>query len=116
LIQKKSALWVFPPADEAKNRPDFAAPIYPYVGPFKETKVPADAPPMFIAVASNDDFGFAPSNAELYTKWLLAKKTAELHIYSKGGHGFGMKKQNLPSDNWIELFYAFLKQEIIKQK
>ena len=26
-------------------------------------------------------------------------------MYSKGGHGFGMKKQDLPSDSWIERFY-----------
>ncbi len=36
--------------------------------------------------------------------WINAKRSAELHIYAKGGHGFGMSKQDLPSDSWIERF------------
>ena len=35
---------------------------------------------------------------------MTAGKSAELHLYAKGGHGFGMRKQNLPSDRWIERF------------
>ena len=31
-------------------------------------------------------------------------RTAELHLRSKGGDGFGLRKQNLASDQWIELF------------
>jgi hypothetical protein len=30
-----------------------------------------------------------------------------MHMYSKGGHGFGMKTQNLASDNWISQFYQW---------
>ncbi len=37
-----------------------------------------------------------------------AKKSAELHLYSKGRHGFGMRKQNLPTDHWIERFADWL--------
>ena len=29
-------------------------------------------------------------------------------MYAKGGHGFGMRKQNLPSDHWIERFGEWL--------
>jgi hypothetical protein len=50
----------------------------------------------------------APDSVNLYSKWLAAKKPAELHLYSKGGHGFGMKKRNLPSDQWIERFGDWL--------
>ena len=36
-------------------------------------------------------------------------------MYAKGGHGFGMKKQGLPSDNWIERFYEWsIAEEIIQ--
>lgn len=109
----------------AANRPDFVAPIYPLLGSVKGTnmpristlrdaKVPADAPPLFIAATSNDGLRFTADAIEMYKKWLAVKRTAEIHIYSKGGHGFGMRKQNLPSDTWVESFYAFLKQEIIK--
>ena len=44
----------------------------------------------------------------IYTAWINAKKEAELHMYLKGGHGFGMRKQNLPTDTWIERFGEWL--------
>jgi acetyl esterase/lipase len=94
----------------ASSKPNFSAPIYPYSTYFKDIKVPTDAPPMFICVATDDSFGFAPSSANLYNTWVNAKKGAELHIFSKGGHGFGMNKQNLPSDKWIELFGDWMVQ------
>src|SRR5262249_905419 len=98
------------------TRPDFVAPIYLYMGVLKEANVPADAPPLFVLAATDDQLGLAPDSVNLYNKWLAAKKTAELHLYSRAGHGFGMRKPNLPSDNWIESFYAFMKQEVMKQK
>lgn len=93
---------------DSASRPDFAAPIYPYVGSFGDPAVPADAPPMFIAVASDDNFGFQTHCTALYEKWNAAKKQVELHIYKKGGHGFGMRKQNLPTDHWIDRMYEWL--------
>lgn len=91
-----------------QSRPNFVAPIYAYLGILGEAEVPKDAPPLFALAASNDPLGLADDSVELYSKWLAAKKPAELHMYAKGGHGFGMKKQNLPSDQWIELFGAWL--------
>ena len=41
-------------------------------------------------------------SVQLYSTWKAAGHPVELHIYAKGGHGFGMKKQGLPSDSWIE--------------
>ena len=92
----------------AENRPDFVAPIYAYMAPVKETAAPKDAPPMFIAAASDDGFRLAPDSVNLYSKWLAAGKSVEIHMYSKGGHGFGMRKQNLPSDQWIDRFGDWL--------
>jgi acetyl esterase/lipase/lysophospholipase L1-like esterase len=92
----------------AESRPDFAAPIYPYMGVFKDLVVPQDAPPIFIAAASDDQLGLAPHSIELYSKWIDAGKSAELHMYLKGGHGFGMRKQNLPTDMWIDRFGDWL--------
>lgn len=40
--------------------------------------------------------------------WRAAGEQAELHMFQQGGHGFGMRKQNRPSDKWIELFYAWM--------
>ena len=93
---------------DAKSRPDFVAPIYPGAGKFEDAVVPADAPPMFLAAATDDPLGLAKDSVLLYNKWLAAGKSAEIHIYSRGGHGFGMRKQNLPTDTWIERFGEWL--------
>ena len=91
-----------------ENCPDFVAPIYPGLGPLKDAEVPPHAPPMFIAAATNDPLGLATDSVSLYSNWLAARKPVELHMYSKGGHGFGMKQQDLPSDHWIERFYEWM--------
>jgi acetyl esterase/lipase len=89
---------------DAKNRPDFVAAVYPYVGSFGNPAVPVDAPPLFIAAAADDNFGFQKLCLVLFSKWNDAKRSAELHIYNKGGHGFGMEKRNAGSDNWTSDF------------
>jgi acetyl esterase/lipase len=93
----------------AGTRPDFVAPIYAaYNWAIKGNGVPADAPPAFILAASDDPLGLAPESVKIYQEWIAAGKSAELHLYSKGGHGFGMRQQSLPSDHWIELFADWL--------
>lgn len=90
------------------NRPDFAAPIYAYVPPLLPATVQKDAPPLFIAAATDDEYHMVPMSVALYSKWLSSGHPAELHIYSKGGHGFGMNRQNQPSDSWIDRFADWL--------
>ena len=91
-----------------ESRPAFVAPIYSAVGKLKNVPVPADAPPMFLAAATDDNLGLAPDSVSLYEEWTAAHKSAELHMFSKGGHGFGMRKQGLPSDHWIDRFGDWL--------
>lgn len=90
------------------NRPDFAAPVYPFFPSAMIGAIAADAPPIFIATATDDGLGLASHSVELYIKWLSSKHDAELHMYARGNHGFGMKKQNIPTDNWIERFGDWL--------
>lgn len=90
------------------SRPDFAAAIYS--AGFSRAAVPEDAPPLFILCADDDDMA-SPLSIELYSGWRAAKRPVELHIFSRGGHGFGLKKQELPSDAWIERFYEWLGTE-----
>ena len=99
---------------DAESRPNFAAPIYG--GDTGGMPVPTDAPPLFILVA-NDDPGASLGSARLYTEWRTAGKSAELHVYSKGGHGFGMNRRGLPVDTWIERFGDWLSvQGLLKSK
>jgi len=99
-----------------ENKPDFVAPVYPYFPKEMHGNVANDAPPMFITVATDDQLALAPHSVDLYNKWLSAKHTVELHAYSKGGHGFGMKSQNLPSDSWIERFGDWLNNQGLFKK
>ena len=98
------------------SRPDFAAPIYLEYDWVIQNGVPADAPPLFALAATDDAIGLAPHSVRIYNDWTAAGKSAELHIYATGGHGFGMRTQNLPSDRWIELFADWLRVQGMLQK
>src|SRR6266516_3375856 len=90
---------------DAQSRPHFAAAIYGAL--WEEIIVPADAPALFIALANDDEIAVEPSVA-LYRAWRAAGQPVELHIYAQGGHGFGMRKQGLPADHWIDRFGEWL--------
>ncbi len=90
------------------SKPNFLAPIYAYTKPFDELDVPVDAPSIFICAATDDGLGFATNSSNLYNKWVEADKSAELHMYAKGGHGFGMKKKKSPVSTWIDRFEDWL--------
>lgn len=60
--------------------------------------------------------GLAPQSVALYQHWTAAKKPVERHLYSKGGHGFGMRKQNPPADHWIERFTDWLEAQRLLKK
>lgn len=94
-----------------ESQPAFLALIYASANRFKDTPLPADAPPLFAAAATDDQFGLQLGSAQLYEKWIAAHKSAELHLFAKGGHGFGMKPQNLPTDHWIDRFAEWLDQQ-----
>lgn len=90
------------------SRPNFVAPIYAYADAIIGSAVPTEKTPIFITAASDDNLGLASHSVRIYTKWLDAEQPAELHMYEKGGHGFGMSKQNLPVDSWMERFSDWL--------
>jgi acetyl esterase/lipase len=94
-----------------EGKPAFVAPIYAAAAGFKDRAVPSDAPPMFLAAASDDQLGLTMDTISLYDKWYAAHKSVELHMYAKGGHGFGMRKQGLPSDHWIDRFGDWLEMQ-----
>jgi acetyl esterase/lipase len=82
----------------------FIAPIYG--GETRGAPVPADAPPIFGAVARNDILVRIVEG--LHADWSAAGRPSELHVFARGAHGFGMIRQGLPSDHWIDLFLAWL--------
>jgi acetyl esterase/lipase len=85
----------------ADSRPDFAMPIY--TGLAGEYTVSADAPPLFTAVAYDDNDRMVETALGLAAAWKKAKRPAELHLFADGGHGFGMNVKGKSSDRWTEL-------------
>lgn len=88
---------------------DFAVPIYPAAP--KELKPTAEAPPLFIALAHDDFLDPLENGIRVYSAWKKVKGPAELHIYAKGGHGFGMRKSGAPTDQWLTAFEAWLRAQ-----
>jgi acetyl esterase/lipase len=92
---------------EIHDVPDFGVMIYG--GGFLDPKdgmklapdftVPADAPPMFIACAHNDNTN-PISSTLLYLEYKKRNLPAELHLFTDGGHGFGMRKDGRPINDW----------------
>jgi acetyl esterase/lipase len=99
-----------------KSRPDFVVPVYAFVPPGLPMNMKEDAPPVFIVAANDDELHLVPMSVNLYNQWLDSNRSAELHIYSKGGHGFGMNKQNQPSDTWINRLADWMKLQGLLSK
>ena len=78
-----------------------------YGGETQGWPVAKDAPPLFTCVAQDDALLYRVVEG-LYSDWTDAGRSAELHIYRRGGHGFGLAKQGMPSDRWITLFHDWL--------
>jgi acetyl esterase/lipase len=85
-------------------KPAFIGNIY---GPLAAVTVPADAPPLFAALAADDPF-FANGGIGLIDSWRAAKKPAEFHLYEQGGHGFGMYPKETTSTGWFNTFVSWL--------
>lgn len=94
---------------DAAARPSFAAMIYG--GPFGVMPaIPAKLPPMFLAWAQDDTQARKPI-VKLYDALASAGHKPEVHIFSAGGHGFGLRKQGTSSDHWIDAFYDWLEAQ-----
>jgi acetyl esterase/lipase len=78
-----------------------------------ELHVTRQTPPAFFVLA-DDNTSVPPRNSiEFYLAMKREGIPAEMHIFSKGGHGFGMKKTGLPVSQWPNLFLDWLKSQKI---
>jgi acetyl esterase/lipase len=85
-------------------KPAFLGDIY---GPVGAMTVPADAPPLFVAVAVDDPL-FGGGEMGIVKSWIAAKRPVELHLFEQGGHGFGMYPKTTTSTGWFEEFSRWL--------
>lgn len=102
-------------ADKLSCRPDFTILIYPaYIYDNKdkrqmapEIKVTAKTPPAFI-VQTLDDRRLVDSAFNYCRELKDVKVDAELHLYAKGGHGYGMRPTKNPISGWPKLCQVWL--------
>lgn len=94
-------LWTTLQSDVAK--PAFIGYIY---GPLTAVDVPADAPPLFAALAADD--GLIALEFGLIENWRKANRPVELHYYERGGHGFGMYQKPTTTTGWFNAFLAWI--------
>lgn len=85
-------------------KPAFIGNIY---GPLSAMNVPADAPPLFVALAADDPL-FGNTGFGLIEGWRTAKKPVEFHLYEQGGHGFGMYQKTTTSTGWFDAFTRWI--------
>jgi len=88
----------------SENKPAFIAPIY---GRLTAVEVPADAPPMFVALAADDPL-FGKSDFGLISAWQNAGRPVEFHLYQNGGHGFGLGNPGKTSTGWFPQFMIWM--------
>jgi len=102
-------------ADAQPCRPDFALIIYPaylFTAGYKmapELPVTEKTPPTFL-IQAEDDGPYVDSSLAYYVALKAAKVPAELHLFPAGGHGYGIRKHNKPTDAWPESAADWLKR------
>jgi acetyl esterase/lipase len=124
------------PVDRVSCRPDFMILIYPVISftewyvhsgsrqnllgdnPDKnmleslsnEKQVTPETPPTFL-VHADDDTGVPPENSiYFYLALRKAKVPAEMHIYQRGGHGFGLGKKDGAASGWPVCCAGWMKE------
>lgn len=86
-------------------KPAFIGNVY---GPISALEVPADAPPLFVALAADDGL-FSGAGFGLIESWQKAGRPVEFHYYESGGHGFGMYPKDTTSTGWFDAWVRWLK-------
>ncbi len=88
-----------------ETRPDFAAGIY--AADATGEAPPAGAPPLFLAVAADDQSVGYRRSLEMFDAWRTADVPVELHIFQTGRHGFGKKGGG--ADHFMDRLQEWLK-------
>lgn len=87
--------------------PNFFGYIY---GPQPSVEVPAAAPPMFAAIAFDDEF-FPTMGFPIVEAWHAAGRPVELHAYGRGAHGFGLGREGTTTPLMMDQFVAWMGSE-----
>ena len=95
------------PPDRLSSKPAFQALIYPAIP--RDMKLSKETPPAFLACGENDRTNISQGLPELYLALKKAGASAELHVYTGTGHGFGVRPTTKgPVATWTARFYDWL--------
>ncbi len=100
------------PIDREFAKPDFQMLVYP--GPVGiPSKLPSDTPPAFMVIAADDDHTSVLLNLMHHFRELHVNY--ESHIFTRGGHGFGMgdRSQRKSIQHWPERMLDWLHDEVL---
>jgi acetyl esterase/lipase len=117
-LSTHAAQRLYPAVDAADLQsclPDFELIVYPGYLAIEQKNfefnpdipITAATPPTFLVQAEDD-----PAHVENVIQFFMELKTAgvpaELHVYSQGGHGYGLRPTDLPITHWPELATTWL--------
>ncbi|MFI5096484.1 MAG: alpha/beta hydrolase [Candidatus Acidiferrales bacterium] len=95
------------PIERESSKPAFQALLYPAIP--HDMSLSAETPPAFLACGEDDRPEIAQGLPGLYLALKRAGGSAELHVYAKTGHGFGVRESNRPPvSGWLLLFHEWL--------
>ena len=111
---------LYPAVDAADNvscRPDFAVALYPGHLAVPETnfklnpeiRVTARTPPTFLLQAQDDPVDPVENSLVYHAALQKAGVPAEMHVYVKGGHAFGLRRPESPIMEWPKLVESWLR-------
>ncbi len=95
------------PIDQLSSQVGFFGLIYPAIP--KDMPLSKDMPPSFLACGENDRQNISQGLPELYLAMKKAGAQTELHVYTKVGHGFGLRATSKgPIALWPQRFLEWM--------
>jgi len=105
-------------ADKVSCRPDFAVALYPghlsratnsiALNPDIASHITRQTPPTFLLQNEDDHVDRVEDALSYYVALKKAGVPVEMHLYPHGGHGFGLRRTNLPVTDWPRLVATWL--------
>lgn len=104
-------------ADEQSCRPDFSVIIYPGYLAIADKNfelnpnlpVTKDTPPTFLLQTEDDRVAHVESSLRYYEALKAVGVPVEMHLYTEGVHGYGLRRTKLPVTAWPQLVDVWLR-------
>lgn len=104
--------------DEVSCRPDFGIAVYSGYLKDKDKDtlspglhVPAGTPPIFLAHGGEDLISTPEHSVFMYLALKRANVPAELHIYAKAAHDFGVRTSDQPCTTWTQSCVTWMRHQ-----